>query len=81
MRTIDGDDSMQRIFSLLHRHCPVLMRTGGGPLPEERLRRPDLTSAQIERLRRLRESGVKTRDIAKQTGYSRTTINRHLQHP
>jgi len=73
-----ADTTANRCLELVQRHCPRLMREGGGRIESYR-KTNKITQADIDEIVNLRRKNIKALAIAIKTGFSISTVNRHIK--
>ena len=73
-----ADTTASRCLELVQRHCPRLMREGGGRIESYR-KTNKITQADIDEIVNLRRKNIKALTIAIETGFSISTVNRHIK--
>lgn len=71
-------DSWQRMSLLMEKHCPRLMRQGGGPLEQEQDRRATgrTCAGNEERLRKLSAMGLAQKEIGERLGVHQAVVSK-----
>jgi len=73
-----ADTTASRCLELVQRHCPRLMREGGGRIESYR-KTNKITQADIDEIISLRKKNMNALAIAIETGFSISTVKRHIK--
>lgn len=80
IEAIDRENRMSIILDMMERHCPVLMKAGGGGLRAEILASGiRITKEQITQIRTLYLKNKSPKEIAQATGLSLPTVWRRTR--
>ena len=72
-----SDTTASRCLELVQRHCPRLMREGGGRIESYR-KTNKMTQEDIDEIIALKNKNMKPIEIAIETGFSISSVKRHI---
>lgn len=77
---LDRENRIEIILDMMERHCPLLLKAGGGPLiqdqPQSGKRVDDVSRMEMERLW---NAGKSQPEISRRTGFSAATVWRYTK--
>jgi len=73
-----ADTTANRCLELVQRHCPRLMREGGGRIESYR-KTNKMTQEDINQIIALKNKNMNVIEIAIETGFSLSSVKRHIK--
>lgn len=73
-----ADTTASRCLELVQRHCPRLMREGGGRIESYR-KTNKMTQEDINQIIALKNKNMNVIQIAIETGFSLSSVKRHIK--